>query len=136
MNAPDAGLDSDIALRRYAAGWAVLLTTVVLSNLLGFLDHPERLFDVPPNSAALERLHLLGFAVQLLCGCWLGCALIFEVRPARRACVALWLAGLAAFFAPLPTARQDVWLAPLALAVALVITLLSRAVDAALVHRT
>ncbi len=135
MASSDTGLDSDVAIRQAAAGWAVLITTVVLSNMFGFLDHPERIFDVPPNSGMLERVHVLGFVLQLVCGCWLGFALLFEVRPARRLCAALWLLGVAAFFAPLPTAAQDVWLGPLAFVVALVVGLLSRAVDAALVHQ-
>lgn len=132
MNDSAAWLDPDVAIRRYAAGWTVLIVTVLLSNVFGFLEHPERVFDVQANSAVLERVHLLGFAGQVLFGCWLGLALILEVRPARRLCQVLWLASVAAFFAPMPSATKDIWLAPLLFVVAALVLLLSRAIDAAL----
>ncbi len=125
-------LDTETAVRRYLAGWTVLLVTVLLSNYSGFLDHPERIFDVAPNSLLLERLHIAGVIGQLVFGCWLGFALILEVRPARRVCVALWFASIAALLAPLPTARQDFWLGPLLIVVAIGVGFLSHLITAAL----
>ncbi len=134
MNDSTPWLETDVALRRFVAGWLILVVTVVLSNAFGFLDHPDRLFDVLPSSSSLERTHAAGYLGQLLFGCWLGLALILEIRLGRRACLALWLVSLAAFFAPMPAATSDPWLAPLLLVLALTVGLISRAVDAALLE--
>src|SRR5512140_240725 len=132
MREDEPTLGSDVAVRRYGLGFAVLVVTVFLSNSFGFLAHPERVFDVVRGSGVAEQLHWIGFAGQLLLGCWLGFALILEVRPGRRVCLMLWLASLAAFFAPLPSAAEDVWMAPALAAVVVAVTALSRALDAAL----
>jgi len=125
-------VDSDTAIRRFVVGWAVLIVTVVLSNSFGLLEHPDRIFDVLPNSPLMSRIHTAGFIGQLLSGSWLALSLMLEIPRGRRACFYAWLASLAAFVAPMPAARQDAWLLPMLLVIAGLVGVLSRAVDAAL----
>ena len=109
----DADLDTSIVVRRYLLGLLVLVLTVFLSNVFGFLLHPERFFDVPASSSLELRLHLLGFFGQLIAGGWLGVALVFDVRRGQRTMLFAWLASLACFFAPMPSGLDDLWLVPI-----------------------
>jgi len=132
MEANDVTLDTDLVVRRFLVGIGILALTCFLSNTFGFLDHPERVFDVQRNSALVERLHLAGFAGQLVTGLWLGVALVFEIAPGRRCCLVLWLASVGLFLAPLPSGREDWWLAPAWWCAAAALAAVSRAVDRAL----
>ncbi len=136
MNADTEAPDTTAIVRRYLLGLGVLVLTVLLSNGFSFLQHPERVFDVGRNTPLESLLYLVGFGLQLVTGCWLGVALIFDLKPGRRLAVLLWLAGLALFFAPMPSARDDIWLTPLLCAGIAGIVWLSRALDAALDPQT
>ena len=126
--------DTDPLLRRSYLGLLVLTITVFLSNSLGFLAHPERVFDVYRNSALIDRLHIVGFFGQLVLGSWLGVSLVLDIVPGRRTVLWLWLGAIALYFAPMPTARDDVWLTPLLAMGVLLVAWLSRALDRALAH--
>lgn len=127
-----AAPDTTAIVRRYALGLGVLFITVFLSNVFGFLQHPEQVFDVPRNTPLESLLYLIGFAGQLATGCWLGVALIFDLAPGRRFAVLAWLASLALFFAPMPSPRDDAWLTPLLCAGVGGVAWMSRALDRAL----
>ena len=102
----------EFSLQRFALGLSVLCVTCVLTNLEATVRNPARLFDVLPPSAAVDRLHLLGMAALMLFGIWLGVVLVFDLGRRRRPLVALWMLSLASFLAPLPSARDDLALAP------------------------
>ena len=106
-------VEAEDRVRMYLTGLGILIITAFLSNCFGFLEHPEQVFDVPRNSALAERLSTIGFGGQLVLGTWLGLALVFDVRPARRFVACGWLLAVLLFFVPMPGARDDVRLAPM-----------------------
>lgn len=106
-------VEAEDRVRMYLTGLGILIITAFLSNCFGFLEHPEQVFDVPRSSALAERLSTIGFAGQLIQGTWLGLALVFDVRPARRVVAYGWLLAVLLFFVPMPGARDDVRLAPM-----------------------
>ncbi len=129
-------VEAEDRVRMYLTGLGILIVTAFLSNCFGFLEHPELVFDVPPRSALAEQLSLIGFFGQLLLGAWLGLALVFDFRPARRLVARGWLASVLFFFVPMPGARDDIRLAPiLSLALAGMV-ILSRVLEGALRRQT
>lgn len=102
----------EFSFQRFALGVTVLCVTCVLTNLEATVRNPERLFDVLPPSVVVDRLHLFGMAALMLFGIWLGVALVFDLGRRRRPLVALWMLSVASFLAPLPSARDDLALAP------------------------
>lgn len=126
-DAPD-----ELVVRRYVLGLGVLLLTVLLANVFGFLEHPEKVFDVVRNTPLENRLHLIGFVGQIVTGCWLGVSLVFDIRPGRRVAALAWLASVALFFVPMPSAREDGWLAPIICAGVAGVAWISRALHEAL----
>jgi hypothetical protein len=64
-------------------------------------------------------------------GLWLSVSLVFEVARWRRVAAFLWPFTLALYFAPVPTARQDIALAPALVVAALLMWELSRTLDRA-----
>lgn len=136
MNTTAGAPDTDLVLRRYFLGLLVLTITVFLSNSLAFLTHPERVFDVYRNSPLIDQLHLAGFFGQLFAGSWLGVALVLDIRPGRRVVLLLWLAAIALYFAPMPAAKDDVWLTPLLALGVVLVAWLSRTLDRALARES
>ena len=116
---------------RYLLGFGILGLTVVFSNVFWLVEHPERFFGVSHPGATLLRLELAGYVLQLVVGLWLSISLVFDVARWRRVAAFLWPFTLALYFAPLPTARQDVSLAPALLVAALLLWELSRTLDRA-----
>ncbi len=112
-------------------GMGILALTVLFSNVFWVVEHPQWFFGVRAPSAGVLKLELAGFVLQGVVGLWLAITLVFEIRRWRRAAAFLWPLTLALYFAPLPTARDVVTLAP-ALAVAGLLMLeLSRTLDRA-----
>lgn len=123
--------DAHTRAERYVLGMGILALTVLFSNGFWVVEHPQWFFAVRAPSAGLLRLELWGFVLQGVVGLWLAITLVFEIRRWRRAAAFLWPLTLALYFAPLPTARDVVTLAP-ALAVAGLLMLeLSRTLDRA-----
>ncbi len=116
---------------RYVLGMGILALTVLFSNGFRVVEHPQWFFGVHAPSAGALKLELAGFVLQGVVGLWLAITLVFEIRLWRRAAAFFWPLTLALYFAPLPTARDVVTLAP-ALAVAGLLMLeLSRTLDRA-----
>jgi len=116
---------------RYVLGFFVLALTVVFSNFFWLVEHPDRIFPVSPPSAASLRLELAGYVLQAAIGLWLSVALVFDVVRWRRAAVLLWPLTLTLYLAPLPTARQELSLAPALLVAGLLFWELARTLDRA-----
>jgi hypothetical protein len=116
---------------RYLLGFGILALTVVFSNVFRVVEHPEWFFRVSRPGTTLLRLELAGYVLQMLVGLWLSVSLVFDVARWRRVAVFLWPLSLTLYFAPLPTARQDVTLAPALVVAALLLWELSRTLDRA-----
>jgi hypothetical protein len=116
---------------RYLLGFGILGLTVVFSNVFWLVEHPESYFAVSHPSATLLRLELAGYVLQMVIGLWLAISLVFDVARWRRVAVVLWPLTLVLYFAPLPTARQDLSLAPALVVAALLFWELSRTLDRA-----
>ena len=116
---------------RYVLGFFVLALTVVFSNFFWLVEHPERVFPVSPPSASSLRLELAGYVLQMAIGLWLSVSLVFDVARWRRVAVLLWPLTLMLYLAPLPTARQDLSLAPALVIIALLFWELARTLDRA-----
>ena len=116
---------------RYLLGFFILTLTVVFSNVFWLVEHPERVFPVSPPSAGSLRLELAGYVLQMAIGLWLSVSLVFDVTRWRRAAVVLWPLTLALYLAPLPTARQELSLAPALLVAGLLFWELARTLDRA-----
>jgi hypothetical protein len=116
---------------RYLLGFGILALTVVFSNTFWLVEHPERFFAVSRPSAAMLRLELAGYVLQMAIGLWLSVSLVFDVARWRRVAVFLWPLTLVLYFAPLPTARQDFSLAPALVIAALLFWQLSHTLDRA-----
>lgn len=97
---------------RCLLGLGVLALTVAFSNVPELVRHPEAVFDVPRAGAQVLRLQVLGYALQMAIGIWLSVSLILDIARWRRAAAILWPFALVLYFAPLPTARDDIALAP------------------------
>lgn len=123
----DVGDDTDTEVRRYSTGLVVLLITVFLSNVFGFLRHPEQVFDVLRNSPLESGLHVAGFVGQLVTGLWLGVSLVFDVRRGQRLAAAGWLLSVVLFFVPMPSAGDDLWLTPVLMVLVTAVAWVSRA---------
>ncbi|HEY2806706.1 MAG TPA: hypothetical protein VGI92_12685 [Gemmatimonadales bacterium] len=136
MNPVDPQIDYSLEMRRFVLGIAILVVSVLLSNVFDFLVHPEQVFDVGPNSPLVNQLHLVGFCGQLVFGGWIGLAILFDLRRGLRVWIALWFASLALFFVPLPRVAQEPWLAPAELLGLVMIVWLSHALDAAFFRRS
>lgn len=116
---------------RYLLGLGILGLTVLFSNVFWLVEHPEWFFAVSRPSATLLRLELWGYVLQMGIGTWLAVSLVFDVVRWRRVAAFLWPLTLALYFAPVPTARQDLTLAPALLVAALLLWELSRTLDRA-----
>jgi len=116
---------------RYLLGLGILALTVVFSNVFWLVEHPDRIFGVGRPGAALLRLELAGYVLQIVVGLWLGLSLVFDVPRGRRVAVFLWPLTLALYLAPLPTARQDLSLAPALVIAALLFWELAHTLDRA-----
>jgi len=116
---------------RYLLGFGILGLTVVFSNVFWLVEHPESYFAVSRPSATLLRMELAGYVLQMAIGLWLGISLVFDVARWRRVAAFLWPLTLALYFAPVPTARQDLSLAPALLVAALLLWELTRTLDRA-----
>jgi dipeptide/tripeptide permease len=116
---------------RYLLGFGILALTVLFSNVFWVVEHPQWFFAVGRPSAALLRLELAGYVLQGVVGLWLAVSLVFDVARWRRFAVFLWPLTLVLYFAPLPTARQDLTLAPALLIAGLLFWELSRTLDRA-----
>ena len=116
---------------RYLLGLGILALTVIFSNVFWLVEHPEWFFAVSRPSAPLLKLELAGYVLQMGIGLWLAISLVFDVVRWRRVAVVVWPLTLALYFAPLPTARQDLSLAPALFIAALLFWELSRTLDRA-----
>ena len=116
---------------RYLLGFGILALTVFFSNVFWLVEHPERFLDVARPSGAVLRLELAGYLLQMVVGLWLSVSLVFDLARWRRAAAVLWPLTLTLYFAPVPTARQDLSLAPALLIAALLLWELSRTLDRA-----
>jgi hypothetical protein len=116
---------------RYLLGFGILGLTVLLSNVPYLIEHPEAVFGVSRPSATVLKLGLAGYLLQMAIGLWLSVSLVFEVARWRRVAAFLWPFTLALYFAPVPTARQDVSLAPALVVAALLMWELSKTLDRA-----
>lgn len=116
---------------RYFLGLGILALTVLFSNAFRLVEHPEWFFGVSRPGATLLRMELWGYVLQMAIGLWLAISLVFEVARWRRVAAFLWPLTLVLYFAPLPTARQVVTLAPALLVAALFFWELSRTLDRA-----
>ena len=116
---------------RYLLGFGILGLTVLFSNVFPLVEHPEWFFAVSRPSTSVLRLELAGYVLQLVIGSWLAISLVFDVARWRRVAAFLWPLTLSLYLAPVPTARQDLTLAPALLVAGLLLWELARTLDRA-----
>ena len=119
------------ATRRAALGLLVLALTSLFSNAGSLPIVPGDAFDQRLASALVRELAAAGYFAQLATGIWLAVALIFDARRGTRLAFGAWLLALCLYSAPVPTLFADLALAPALLTGAVLLALLTRALDRA-----
>jgi hypothetical protein len=128
--ANDTG-SGDHATRRAALGFLVLLLTALFSNAGSLPIVPGDAFDERLASHLVRELGGVGYFAQLATGVWLALSLIFQPRRGTRLAFGAWLVALCLYSAPVPTLFADLALAPALLTGAVLLAMLTRALDQA-----
>jgi hypothetical protein len=117
--------------RRALLGALVLLLTCLFSNLGSLPIVAGDAFDQRAASHLVRELGAAGYVGQLATGVWLAVSLIFDLRRGARLAFGAWLVALCLFAVPVPTPGADLALAPALLSGAVVLALLTRALEQA-----
>jgi hypothetical protein len=117
--------------RRALLGALVLLLTCLFSNLGSLPIVAGDAFDQRAASHLVRELGAVGYVGQLATGVWLAVSLIFDLRRGARLAFGAWLVALCLFAVPVPTPGADLALAPALLSGAVVLALLTRALEQA-----